>query len=389
MDFGPLIADRARAVDASGIRRIFELGAKLEDPINLSIGQPDFPVDETIKHAAIRAIEQDQNGYTLTQGIPPLLDRTREHLETNLGWAQNADELGVLITSGTSGALLLAMMALVGPGDEVIIPDPFFLAYPAMVKMCGGVAVNCDTYPDFRLTAERVAPLITDRTKLVIANSPSNPAGVVTDEAECDALRELCRERGIVLLSDEIYDEFTFSDAATATDARGRAVCPSPVRTPDAWRSSLLIRGFGKTYGITGWRLGYAAGPKALIDQMAKIQQYTYVCAPAPLQHGALAAFDVDMGPTVERYRARRDLVLGQLSPLTEVIKPGGAFYAFVRVPENMTGTEFCERAVDRGLLIIPGGVFSDRDTHFRLSFAAPEDRLARGLDVIRDLLSL
>lgn len=388
MDIGSLIADRARGIDASGIRRIFELGAKLKDPINLSIGQPDFAVDDSIKRAAIDAIEQDHNGYTLTQGIAPLLDRTRAHLATNLGWPADDPDLGLFVTSGTSGALLLAMLALIGEGDEVIIPDPFFLAYPAMVKMCGGVPVSCDTYPDFSMTAQRVEPLITPRTKLVLANSPSNPAGVVLDRKACDDLRELCERRGVVLLSDEIYDEFTFSDATTDRDLKGRAVCPSPLRTPDAWRSSLLVRGFGKTYGITGWRLGYAAGPKALIDQMSKIQQYTYVCAPAPLQHGALAAFDVEMGPTVERYRARRDMVIDKLSPLTEVATPGGAFYAFVRVPEGMTGTEFCERAIERSVLVIPGGTFSSRDTHFRLSFAAPEERLSRGLEVIRELFS-
>ncbi|MEO0511987.1 MAG: pyridoxal phosphate-dependent aminotransferase [Planctomycetota bacterium] len=387
MDFDHLISDRSASLDASGIRRIFELGAKLDDPINLSIGQPDFPVDASIKAAAASAIDADHNGYTLTQGIAPLRDRIAAHLERDLGW-ERGDDPGLLITSGTSGAIMLAMLALLNPGDEIVIPDPHFLCYPAVATMCGATAVPCDTYPDFRLTPERVEPLLTRRTKAVLLNSPSNPAGVVLDRASCDGLRELCASRGVVLISDEIYDEFTFDDFATDTRVDGSPACPSPCRRPDAFGSTLLIRGFGKTYGMTGWRLGYAAGPKALIDQMAKLQQYTFVCAPAPLQHGVVAAFDVDMGPTVSRFKARRDLVVERLSRVTEVTIPGGAFYVFPRAPEGVTGRDFCERAIDENVLVIPGGAFSSRDTHFRISLAAPDERLERGVDILASMFA-
>ncbi|MFI4916462.1 MAG: pyridoxal phosphate-dependent aminotransferase [Phycisphaerales bacterium JB060] len=391
MDIRRLVTDRAQAVDASGIRRIFQLGAQIENPINLSIGQPDFPVPEAIKRAAIEAIENDQNGYTQTQGIAPLREKLTEWLATDLGWSfGNAGDPELLVTSGTSGALFLAFMSLIGPGDEAIIPDPYFVMYPHVATMCGGTAVRCDTYPDFRMTAERVEPLITERTKLVLYNAPSNPAGVVGSVDECRELLDLCRRKGVLLISDEIYDEFTFDDFEddNAVGDTSIARCPSPARFPGAQDDVLVIRGFGKTYGITGWRMGYAAGPAELMGHIGKFQQYTYVCAPSVAQHGCIAAMDVDMGPTVAQYKQRRDSLVRALSQWTEVAVPGGAFYLFPRVPEGKTGTRFVEEAISNKLLVIPGGIFSDRDTHFRLSFASSPETIERGIEVLERLYS-
>ena len=391
MDVSRLVTDRARAVDASGIRRIFQLGAQIEDPINLSIGQPDFPVPAPIKQAAIDAIEHDQNGYTQTQGIPQLREKLIAWLGRDLGWSfGSAGDPEVLVTSGTSGALFLAFMALMGPGDEAIIPDPYFVMYPHVATMCGGKAVRCDTYPDFRMTAERVEPLITERTKLVLYNAPSNPAGVVGSVQECRDLLDLCRRKGVLLISDEIYDEFTFDDfeSDTTVGEPKKARCPSPARFEGAQDDVLVIRGFGKTYGVTGWRMGYAAGPAELMGHIAKFQQYTYVCAPSMAQHGCIAAMDVDMAPVVSQYKGRRDRLVKALRQWTEVAVPGGAFYLFPRVPEGMTGTQFVEQAIARKLLVIPGGIFSDKDTHFRLSFAASERNIERGIEVLGGLYS-
>jgi aspartate/methionine/tyrosine aminotransferase len=407
MDIGRLLARRSRLMSASGIRRIFELGARLDDPINLSIGQPDFAVPEPLKAAAIEAVRADRNGYTLTQGIPELRRAIEGSLSADLGWSFGG-ATGAMVTSGTSGGLLLACLALLEDGDEMIIPDPYFLVYPALATMCGARAVACDTYPDFRMTAERVEPLITERTKIVLLNSPSNPAGVVASAAECRGLLELCRARGLLLISDEIYDAFTYSEARTqrggrqggdagGPPARSRDAgpgpvgtrCPSPGRFAGAEDCTLVVRGFGKTYGCTGWRLGYAAGPTALLDEMVKMQQYTFVCAPAPLQHAVLAAFDTDLTGLIEAYERRRDLVVERLAAVTEVTRPGGAFYAFFKVPERlgMSGTEFAEACIEKNLLVIPGGVFSGRDTHIRLSFAAPMERLEKGLAVLAGMM--
>ncbi len=391
MDVRRLVTDRARAVDASGIRRIFQLGAQMDNPINLSIGQPDFPVPEPIKRAAIDAIENDHNGYTSTQGIPVLREKLTDWLARDLGWDFGSPgDPELLVTSGTSGALFLAFLALIGPGDEAIIPDPYFVMYPHVATMCGGTAVRCDTYPDFRMTAERVEPLITERTKLVLYNAPSNPAGVVGSVDECRDLLDLCRRKGVLLISDEIYDEFTFDDFEDDKTVGGpsKPRCPSPARFPGAQEDVLVIRGFGKTYGVTGWRMGYAAGPAELMGHIAKFQQYTYVCAPSMAQHGCIAAMDVDMGPIVAQYKKRRDGLVEALSQWTEVAVPGGAFYLFPRAPEGMTGTAFVEKAIERKLLMIPGGFFSDRDTHFRLSFASSPATIERAVEVLEKLYS-
>lgn len=395
-DPASLLSARALAIDESGIRRIWKLAAGREGVVNLSIGQPDFPVAEELKAAAADAIRADKNGYTPSHGIPAVRHRIAERLRRDIGWscdvaAESGDGPDAIVTSGTSGALLLAMMALVGPGDEAVLPDPYFVSYPALAEICGGRAVLCDTYPDFRMTAERVEPLLTERTKVVLVNSPSNPAGVVLREAECRDLLELCRSRGVILLSDEIYDDFTFSEGRTQPAAGDPAWlrCPSPARFPGSDGTVLLVRGFGKTYGVTGWRLGYAAGPRAIIDAMARLQQYTFVCPPTPLQAAIAGAFELDLSDLIEEYEQRRELVHGRLSAVANLPRPGGAFYAFFEVPGRLgvTASEVVERFIDEGLLVIPGRVFSSRDTHVRLSFAADRERLERGLAIVERVL--
>ncbi len=380
IDYSTLVSNRARDIDASGIRRVFELGAKLADPINLSIGQPDFPVPEPLKTAAIEAIQGDHNGYTLTQGAQALRQAISTHLAQDIGWEAPSNDLGLLVTAGTSGAILLAFMATLDPGDEVIIPDPYFVIYPAQAGMVGATVRYCDTYPDFRMTAQRVEPLINEKTKLLVLNSPSNPSGVVLTDAELRDLVDLCERRGVLIVSDEIYDEFTYDDARES----GR--CPSPARHT---RNLLLVRGFGKTYGCTGWRMGYLAGPASLVAQIAKLQQYTFVCAPSMAQQGVAGAFDIDMSSQVGAYQRKRDMVEQAFKGVAEMVHPGGAFYGFVGVSERVAGsaTEFVERAVERNVLVIPGAVFSRRDSHFRLSYAVGDETLARGLAILTDLL--
>ncbi len=397
MDIARLLAPRMARIDASGIRRVADLAKTMPGAINLSIGQPEFPVPEPVKQAAIDAIRADRNAYTANPGLDALRARIAQRLKADLGWNVQAPGLvacatdpSLMITSGTAGALVLACLALLGPGDEFIIPDPYFVMYPYLAEMGDARAIRCATYPDFRMTAERVEPLITPRTKAVLFNSPNNPTGVVSTPQDCRDMLDLCRRTGVLLISDEIYDEFTFTESRAEPFADGTgSACPSAARLPGACEDVLLIRGFGKTYGCTGWRLGYAAGPAALIEQMVKLQQYSFVCAPTPLQWGVLAALDVDMSRQVATYQARRDRVVAALSKVTEVATPGGAFYAFPRVPDRLglTAQQFAEKAIAEKVLIIPGNVFSDRDTHFRLSFAVADEALNRGLEILTRLM--
>ena len=365
----PWLADRTAKFDSSGIRKVFDLAAKMSNPINLSIGQPDFAVPDAIKEAAIAAIRADKNGYSVTQGVAPLREKLQQRVDAELGHADRR----VLVTSGTSGALVLAMLALVNPGDEVIVFDPYFVMYPALVGMVGGTPVFVDTYPDFRIDPARVAAAITPRTKLILLNSPANPTGAVAGEAEVRALADLAAEHNIALISDEIYREFCYD---------------APLVSPTRWNEqTIVIDGFSKTYGVTGWRLGFVHGPSAIIDKLTMLQQYTFVCAPHPLQYAALAAMDVDMSQHVADYRHRRNLVVDGLEQAGyEVANPGGAFYVFPKVP-NGTGSDFVTRAIANELLIIPGNVFSGRDTHFRISYAASEATIERGLAVLQKLV--
>jgi aspartate aminotransferase/aminotransferase len=361
------LADRTKTIEMSGIRKIFELGRALKDPINLSIGQPHFDVPESIKLAAKGAIDAGRNGYTLTQGIPELREKLLADATVRFP-GQNRD---VVVTSGTSGGLLLALLATVNPGDEVIIPDPYFVSYPNIITLTGGRTVSVDTYPNFRLDPDKVKAAITPRTKAIMLSTPANPTGAVVDAEAQKAIAELARDRGILLISDEIYRAFHYDRPATSPAAF----------SPDV----LVIEGFGKTYGMTGWRLGWAHGPKRLIQEMAKLQQFTFVCAPSMVQWAGLAAMDFDVAGIVSDYKRKRDLLSNGLRGHYEFSQPDGAFYLFPKAPWG-TGTEFITAAIQQNLLMIPGGAFSNRDTHFRISYAASDDTLQRGIEVLTRL---
>lgn len=362
------IADRTRCFDSSGIRKVFDLAARLREPINLSIGQPDFDVPEPVRQAAIEAIASGKNGYALTQGAPALLER----LQARIDQQYRHPDRQVFVTCGTSGGLMLAMLCLVNPGDEVIVFDPCFVMYDALAGVCGAKVVWIDTYPDFRIPFDRLAAAITPRTKAIVFNSPANPTGVVASREEVRQLAELAAERHVVLISDEVYREFCYD---------------APFVSPASFNAdTVVVDGFSKTYGMPGWRLGFAHGPSAIIREMIKLQQYSFVCAPHPFQLAGAAALDIDVSPYIAAYRSKRDRLVEALKDCYEMVRPAGAFYAFPKAPWG-TATEFCTQAIqNHELLIIPGNVFSRRDTHFRISYAVPDHVLQRGIEVLRSL---
>jgi aspartate aminotransferase/aminotransferase len=356
-----------RHIEASGIRRVFDLARSLKNPINLSIGQPDFDVPAPAKAAAHAAIDRGANGYTVTQGIPELLGKLQADVQRRYGHADRE----VFVTSGTSGGLVLALCCIVNPGDEVIVFDPYFVEYPHLIRLNGGTVVLLDTYPDFGLDVDRVRAALTPRTKAIIVNSPSNPTGVVYSRDALRDLAHLARERDVLLLSDEVYRAFCYDE---------------PFCSPAEFNEDVVVfDGFSKAYGMTGWRLGYVHGPRRLMQEFIKLQQFTFVCAPSIVQHAGVAALDHDVTPQVSDYRRKRDRVFQGLRERYEMTHPGGAFYLFPKAPWG-TGDEFVAEAIRNNLLLIPGSAFSGRNSHFRLSYAADERTLDRGIEILNRL---
>ena len=380
---GDFISKRALGVDASGIRKVFDLAAKLKDPINLSIGLPDFDVPDVAKEAAIASIRRGDNRYTQTQGIAPLRERLRNDLTAEIG----RDVGEVLVTSGVSGGLFLAMLATLDPGDEAIFLDPYFVMYKHLCTMAGAKGVPVDSYADFRFHPDRVERVITPRTKLLILNSPSNPTGVVMTQAEVDAAVQIARKHDLLIVSDEIYEPFLYEGSGFGVQGSGQrhTGLPSAAKQYDR---TIILRGFSKSHAMTGWRLGYACGPADVIAQMTKLQQYTFVCAPSAFQHAAVAALDVSMSDAVAAYRHKRDIAVEALSRRFEVVRPDGAFYVFPQAPKRMTAVAFCNLAIENNVLIIPGNVFSERDTHFRISYATTDEKLRQGCEILCRLAS-
>jgi aspartate/methionine/tyrosine aminotransferase len=362
------IADRMNLIDASGIRKVFDLAARMTDPINLSIGQPDFDVPDAIKASAVEAIGQGHNKYTQTQGTVDLRQYIAAECRDEFGWD---DDRAYLVTSGVSGALVLAMLTMVNPGQEVIFADPYFVMYSHLVHLAGGKCVMIDTYPDFRPTAEKFADAITDNTRMIVLNSPSNPTGCVHTEAELRAIAEVAAERDILVISDEIYNLFCYDQPF--------------VSMASIYENTLLFRGFSKSYAMTGWRMGWCTGPKEIIEKMTMLQQYSFVCAPSMAQAAGATALATDMSPQVAAYKSKRDMVVDALGEKFGLVAPAGAFYAFVPAPGG-NATEFVKKAIDRNVLTIPGNVFSSRDTHFRISYATTDAKLAEGLDILSSL---
>jgi aspartate aminotransferase/aminotransferase len=354
---------RSALVNASGIRKVFDLALTLKNPINLSIGQPDFDVPEPVKESAIAAIREGKNRYTVTQGIAPLHERIRAEAAK---YGYHPEE--VLITSGSSGGLVLAMLALCDPGDEILVPDPYFVMYKHLANLFAVTPRFIDTYPDFRLSAEKIEPLINKRTRMLIVNTPSNPTGVAYSPDQLKMVAQIAKRHDLYVLFDEIYSCFSY-------DHRHESITKYHDRV-------VVLNGFSKSHAMTGWRLGYAMGPRDVIQEMTKLQQYTFVCAPSMVQYAGLTALDLPMTATQEAYKRKRDIIYEGLKGRFNVRKPDGAFYIFPEAPGG-NATEFVMKALKHNVLIIPGNVFSERDTHFRISFAAPDETLRKGAEVL------
>ena len=364
------IADRMDHITASGIRKVFDLGANLTDPIDLSIGMPHFDVPQPIKDEAIAAIQRGQNRYTPTQGLDALRAAIAHACRDEFGWG---DDRTYMVTSGVAGALTLSIMATVNVGDEVIVTDPHFVMYSYITRMAGGVPVLVDTYDDFRPDLNRIADAVTDKTRMIVINSPGNPTGCLYTADELRGIAEIAERHGLLVLSDEIYNLFCYDGDYPSMGS--------------FYEDTILMRGFSKAYGMPGWRMGWCTGPENILEKMKTLQQWTFVCAPSMAQAACVTAMTTDMNVYIGDYRTKRNMVAEAMCDRFGWIEQGGAFYAFVPAPGG-NATEFVTRAITNNVLIIPGSVFSSKDTHFRLSYAATDEKLAEGLDILVKLAS-
>ncbi|MFQ5602609.1 MAG: pyridoxal phosphate-dependent aminotransferase [bacterium] len=361
------MSPRVDQIKPSGIREIFDLACNNPQGIDLSIGEPDFDIPDLIKQEGIYWINQGFNHYVSTKGIEELREALRVHLNAR---RIHFDDL--LVTAGATGAYYLAVLSLVGPGDEVLITDPYFVAYANVVIMCGGTPKLINTYPDFRLRAEEIEPLISERTRALVINHPNNPTGMTYSLEELQMVKQIADDYGLQVISDEIYDQFVYGEGDF-------------VSMGNVAEDAVVISGFSKSAGMTGWRLGYVSGPKRVIDAMATFQQYSYVCANSIAQKAAVRSLKHDIKPYVELYHRRMQRVYEGLKERFQIVKPGGAFFLFPRAPGD-SADDFVKKAIEKNVYIIPGKVFSQRNTHFRLSFAADEQKLKNAVDILNRL---
>jgi aspartate/methionine/tyrosine aminotransferase len=364
----PVIARRAAAFDSSGIRRVFDLATSLDNPINLSIGQPDFAMPREAREAAKAAIDAGRNGYTPTQGLGELRERLTAMIAADLGRPPG----GLCVTSGVSGGLVLALMALLDPGDEAIIFEPAFVMYRPLIEFLGARCVAIDTTPSFIIDIDQVRDSISRQTRLILLNTPANPTGQVADAETVRSLTRLAEDSGLTLVSDELYRSYCYDEPFVSPARYGERV--------------VVLDGFSKSHAMTGWRVGWMHGPREIIETCSTLQQYTFVCAPQVGQWAALAAIEADMHEPLEACRRKRDRLMQALEGHYRFRRPGGAFYLFPEAPGG-SGTAFAERAVaEEQLLVVPGGIFGGRDSHFRVAYTVSEETLDRGIEALRRL---
>jgi aminotransferase len=374
------ISARVAAVPPSGIRRFFDIAATMDDVISLGIGEPDFVTPAPIVRAGIRSLEHGETHYTSNSGILALRQGLTAHLERLYGVSYNP-ETEMLITVGVSEALLLACMAILDPGDEVIVPEPCFVAYQPTVIFGGGVPVAVPTRVenDFQVTVADLERARTPHTKAVLLGYPNNPTGAVLERSRLEEIARWAAEHDLLVISDEIYDRLVYGVPHTCF-----------ATLPGAWDRTILLGGFSKSHAMTGWRIGYVAAPDELLAAMRKIHQYIIMSAPTTAQEAAIEALKGGE-PYVEEmrleYDRRRQLIVNGFRSLgLACFEPRGAFYAFPSVAvTGLSDADFSERLLmEEHVAMVPGSAFGESGRGFvRASYATALPKLELALERI------
>ena len=372
-------------IKPSGIRKFFDIAASMEGVISLGVGEPDFPTPWHIRRAGIKSLEESKTRYTSNAGIFELREEICSFLKRRYSLEYSPkDEL--LITVGGSEGIDAAIRALVGYGDEVIIPQPSFVCYEPIVRLAGGipVIVELKAENEFRLTADELRAAITDKTKLLVFPFPCNPTGAIMGKNDLEAIAEVLRGTNICVLSDEIYSELTYGDTKHVS-----------VATLDGMKErTVIINGFSKTYSMTGWRMGYACGPAPIIAQMTKVHQFAIMSAPTTSQYAAIEAVrngDGDIEKMLGEYDMRRRLMVGGFNKIgMTCFEPKGAFYAFPSIKvSGMDSETFCETLLrEKKVALVPGNAFGASGEGFvRASYCYSTSHIKEAISRIEDFL--
>ena len=385
MNYDELLAPAAKAMRPSGIRKFFDLAADMPHCISLGVGEPDFKTPWSVRDAGIRSLELGRTKYTANSGLKELRGEICNYLQRRFDL--NYKEENILVTVGGSEAIDLTIRAVVQPGDEVIIPEPCFVCYEPITQLTGGVPVHIATRAEdqFRLTADQLRAAITPRTKLLIFPYPNNPTGAVMSAAEMEEIAAVLRETNVLVLSDEIYSELTY----------GLDRHVSIASLPGMAERTIVVNGFSKSYAMTGWRLGYAAGPAPLVKVMTKIHQSCIMSAPTTSQYAAITALrqcDDQIEMMRDEYNRRRRYVVKALNEMgLTCFEPRGAFYVFPSIQiSGLTSSEFCEQLLrEKEVAIIPGSAFgASGEGYARISYAYSVDHLQTAMKRIREFLT-
>ena len=385
MNYDELLAPAAKAMRPSGIRKFFDLAADMPHCISLGVGEPDFKTPWSVRDAGIRSLELGRTKYTANSGLKELRGEICNYLQRRFDL--HYKEENILVTVGGSEAIDLTIRAVVQPGDEVIIPEPCFVCYEPITQLTGGVPVHIATRAEdqFRLTADQLRAAITPRTKLLIFPYPNNPTGAVMSAAEMEEIAAVLRETNVLVLSDEIYSELTY----------GLDRHVSIASLPGMAERTIVVNGFSKSYAMTGWRLGYAAGPAPLVKVMTKIHQSCIMSAPTTSQYAAITALrqcDDQIEMMRDEYNRRRRYVVKALNDMgLTCFEPRGAFYVFPSIQiSGLTSSEFCEQLLrEKEVAIIPGSAFgASVEGYARISYAYSVDHLQTAMKRIREFLT-
>ena len=386
MNYNNILNPTTVALKPSGIRKYFDIAGTMDDVISLGVGEPDFYTPWHIRQAGISSLESGYTRYTANAGLTELRKEIANYYDRKFSVKYDA-KTDVLVTVGGSEAIDACFRALVSPGDEVIVPEPSFVCYSPLVSLCGGHPVSLKTTVEneFRITAGQLKEAISPKTKLLVLPYPNNPTGGIMEKKDLEAIAEVLRDTNIMILSDEIYAELTYGGKHHVS-----------IASIDGMKERTVIaNGFSKSYSMTGWRLGYALGPKEIIKQMTKIHQFGIMSAPTTSQYAAIEALkngDSDIAKMRDEYDMRRKfLIKGLKKAGLDCFEPLGAFYAFPGIEKTgLSSDEFCERLLySKHVAVIPGTAFGQSgEGHIRVSYCYSLDHLKTALEKIEEFMS-